>query len=261
MYKLNDLRSVIEDYAPLSLSYKMIERGDYDNSGVIVESTDSANKILFSLDLSLESVKKAQELKCDTIVTHHPAIYAPIKNLSVNGETKPLLEAIKSGMNVLSMHLNLDMASKGIDACLVEGLGGENVKILDVIDDGFGYGREAFVKECSLKEFADKVANNFNTDKIIAYGKGNVKKIASFCGGGASHALKEVVSGATDADTVVTSDMAHHVLKELVEKDKNVVIIPHYVSEEYGFNKFYLHVKDAIKGKAEVYYFVDKRFI
>ena len=78
MFKLNQLMEVIEEYAPLSLSRKMIEKGSYDNSGIIVKSGDNCQKILFSLDLSSESVKKAVELKCDTIVTHHPAIYTPV---------------------------------------------------------------------------------------------------------------------------------------------------------------------------------------
>ena len=52
------------------------------------------NKILFSLDLSNETLKKAVELGCDTIVTHHPAIYNPVKRLSINDDTAPIVNAI-----------------------------------------------------------------------------------------------------------------------------------------------------------------------
>ena len=71
------------------------------------------------------------------------------------------------------------------------------------------------------------------------YGDKIINKIASFCGGGDSHALYVVENAVTDADTIITSDVSHHVLKELIELGKNVMILPHYVSEQYGFYKFY----------------------
>lgn len=261
MFKLNELYAVLEEYAPLALSYKMIEDGGYDNSGILIKSNDKSDKILFTLDLSNKSVEKALELNIDTIVTHHPAIYTPIKNLSVDDCTAPIINAIKSNINVVSMHLNLDITRDGIDDCLVKGLNGNNVKVLSIIDGECGYGKQADVVETPLEEFKARVESNFGSDKILAYGNSKVKKIASFCGGGASEAIKAVEEGLTVADTIVTSDIAHHVLKELIEKGKNVVIIPHYVSEQYGFNKFYLRVKELLNGKAEVYYFLDKRFM
>ena len=110
-------------------------------------------------------------------------------------------------------------------------------------------------------EFVANAKEVFNSNKIIAYGDGVIKKVASFCGGGSDHALKAVCGGATDADTIVSSDIPHHVLKELVEKGKKVVIIPHYVSEQYGFEKFYAFAKNVLNEKAGVYYFLDKRFM
>ena len=58
MYEINKLVSVLEKYAPLSISHEVIKNGGYDNSGLIVKSTDTVKKILFTLDLSIESVKK-----------------------------------------------------------------------------------------------------------------------------------------------------------------------------------------------------------
>ena len=70
-----------------------------------------------------------------------------------------------------------------------------------------------------------------------------------------------VVKGLTDADTIISSDMPHHVLKELIENGKNVVIIPHYVSEQYGFNKFYQYVSQKLTDDIETFYFIDDRFM
>lgn len=260
MYKLSELTQLLEQIAPLSLSQKMIERGDYDNSGIIIQSTDYANKILFSLDLSLQTVDKAKSLGCDTIITHHPAIYAPIKQLSIYDQTKPLLLAIQYQMNVLSYHLNLDISSAGIDHSLALGLNANNIEIIDFIDQEHGYGRRANVKSQSLQQFVEYIKKTFNTDKVVYYGNKTVSKIASFCGSGGSTAMQCVSSG-VEVDTIITSDLPHHYLKELIEYDKNVVILPHYVSEQYGFNRFFELLTQKLDSKAQTFYFVDDRFM
>ena len=83
MYTLKELFENLDSFAPVDYSKKLIENGDYDNSGILIRSTDNANKILFALDLTINAVKKAKRLGCDTIVTHHPAIYMPIPSIDV----------------------------------------------------------------------------------------------------------------------------------------------------------------------------------
>ncbi len=250
---------MLEEFAPLSLSHKMIEKGAYDNSGIIVKDHDYVGKVLFSLDLTSQSVSEAIKKGCDTIVTHHPAIYLPIKSIGTDG-TEALLEAIKKGINVLSMHLNLDVAKNGVDQSLANAIGGKNIRILDCLLDGCGYGREYEVEKQDLIEFTNELKKEFSTDKIIYYGQGEVEKVASFCGAGASDAVSHVKNNTTDADTIITSDISHHLLSELIERGKKVIIIPHYVAEQKGFIKFYEYVLQNC-GKTEAYYFVDKRFM
>ncbi len=260
MCDLEQLLKLVCEYAPLEISHKAIEQGDYDNSGIIVKSKKEVKKVLFSLDLSIESVKKGIELGVDTIITHHPAIYNPIKTLDVEGQNAELLLAIKSNMNVISMHLNLDMAKLGIDHYLAIGLGADDYEILSYIDDGVGYGRE-FGLECDVKALLERAIAVFGSEKIVLYGEGKVKRVASFCGSGGSHAEEAIKSGKTSADLIVTSDLPHHLLKEIIERGKKVMIIPHYVSEQFGFKKFYEFVKGDIEPDITAYYFLDKRFM
>ena len=259
MYKLKEYLTLLENFAPLYLSDKMIEKGAYDNSGIIVESHDCVEKVLFSLDLSMAAVCEAKARGCDTIITHHPAIYAPIKMLSVNDQTRALTEAVKLGLNVISMHLNLDVAREGIDYNLALALGAKEQTILDVIEDGAGYGREFLVDKIQLDELVEQLKGKLNTDKVITYGNGSVKRVGTFCGAGGTDAVKAAQNGSL-ADVFITSDLAHHNLKELIELDKKVVIIPHYAAENYGFEKFYEYALNNCV-KAQAYYFTDKRFM
>ncbi len=260
MLKFEDFFDVLNGLAPLELSELSIKDGGYDNSGVIAKTSQEVNRVLFSLDLSDECVKKAIELNCDTIVTHHPAIYYPIKSLSVDGANSALITAIKNQISVISMHLNLDVASGGIDEWLSSVSGGKLVKVLDVVNEKNGYGRECEIN-LELFQLVEKIKSRLQTDKIIAYGSGKCQKIASFCGGGASHALKAIKEGSTDADVVMTSDLAHHEIKEIIESGRKLVIIPHYASEQFGFREFEKCVKELVDGKVETHYFLDKRFM
>lgn len=260
MYKIDEIMSILEQVAPLSLSQKMIENGSYDNSGLIIEMHKDVNKILFSLDLSIECIKKAVEQNCDTIITHHPAIYEPIKSLSLFSGQSEIAYAVKSGINVISMHLNLDIADEGIDSHLCQGLGGKKIKILDLIDGGNGYGRKAEIKRQNIEQFVANIENEFGSKKIVYYGNNYVEKIASFCGSGASQAVMHLEKELIEVDTIITSDIAHHHLKAMIENGKNVVIIPHYVSEQYGFNKFYELLNKKLC-KAQTFYFMDNRFM
>ncbi|MBR0188803.1 MAG: Nif3-like dinuclear metal center hexameric protein [Clostridia bacterium] len=261
MYSLNDFFGVLDKIAPIKYSYMQIEQGDYDNSGILLNMRDNIARVLFSLDLSVFAVKRAKLLKCDTIVTHHPAIYHPIKALDINGDTAAVALAAKNGLNVISMHLNLDVATGGIDDNLCLGLGGEKYKFLNGLDDFAHYGRE-FKVSGTLAEFKKRIANTFGTQKTLVYGnlKNAVGVCASFCGGGSEYALSYARQGGA-ADTLVTSDMPHHVLKELTERGKQVIILTHYASENYGFKKFYENVKKEVAGKAETFFFEDKRFL
>ena len=260
MYKLNDFMQVLEERAPLSLSRKMIERGAYDNSGLLVKSSDRVGSVLFSLDLSSNSVKRAIDGGFDTIVPHHPAIYNPIKDLGVTLDTAPLLSAIKAGLNMISMHLNLDVCKGGIDDSLFYGLGGKDACVLDEVEIGLGYGKAGKVEKMDFSTFIKCAKETFKSDKIVGYGKGEVNYIASFCGSGASDAVDRVFGGIL-ADTIITSDIPHHLLKELIENGKKVVILPHYVSEQYGFEKFYIDITETLKGSVRAEIYVDPRFM
>lgn len=260
MYNLEDFLALLEQVAPLSISHKVIEQGGYDNSGIIVKSTDKVEKVLFSLDCSVASVEKAIELGCDTLVTHHPAIYRPVKSLGLDTDTVSIVTAISKGINIISIHLNLDMADSGIDQSLAEGLGAEQVKVLDYVDGAHGYGRE-FIANTDTASLKNRIKEVFKTDKAVFYGDGYIKKIASFCGSGGENAIMAIEKGITDADTVVTSDIPHHFIKKLIECGKKVVLLPHYVSEQFGFERFYNLIKDGVKEKAQIYYYLDERFM
>lgn len=254
--KPDKIAEILNKKIPLAYSKTYCEKFDsYDNSGFLVNAGKETAKILFSLDLSLRTVKKAMETGAGMIVTHHPCIYRPIKSIDAD---EPIGLCMANGISVYSMHLNLDVSEDGIDENLAKMLGAEDFTVCEEIEKGVGYGKLFSIKETKLKDFVEKIKKDFHTDRVFVYGDENAKvgNIGSFCGGGYETALKY----ADKADTVVTSDVPHHALLKLVENNKNVVVLTHYACETYPFFKVYESLKDCFDG-TRCEFFIDERFI
>lgn len=252
-----DFYKKLLEFAPMEISDRFVGEGAYDNSGIIVETEKEVKTTVFCLDLTNESYKFAESCGADVIVTHHPAIYRPIKSLSASSA---LLKAANSGMGVISNHLNLDGAKEGIDYCLAKGLGGEIVGILDDFGNGEGYGRVSVLNK-TLGEIAEEYKREFGTDKVWIYGESSahITRAASFCGAGLGD--EEVESAyAAGVQLVVSADIPHHVVLHALEKGLNVLSCTHYGTENYGMRKFAAKCAEEFKN-LKIFFFEDKRLV
>ena len=254
---LQEIFKKLETIAPVALSdefcakYRM-----YDNSGIIIDCKEEITGALFSLDLSFKAIDEAKRRGFNLIVTHHPAIFGGISRISADDAIGICL---KSGISVISMHLNFDAAPYGIDYHLMCGLGGENAKILDDVQGG-GYGRVYSVKNIKFNELENIVRKNFGTERALFYGDKNriIKKIASFCGAGCDNKAIDFAKR-NGADVFVSSDMKHHEITALIDKGINVIHLTHYSAECYGFNKIYTEISSAFS--CPTAFFADKELL
>lgn len=232
----------------------------YDNSGIIINCGKEVSGALFSLDLSVAAVNRAVALGYNLIITHHPAIYGGISRFDLTNiaQSRALALCLKEGVSVISMHLNFDAAPQGIDYYLMKGLGGNDAEILAEVAGG-GYGRAYAVAPASLKDFMSHIRSEFSTERTVCHGKTDkpVKKVASFCGAGLDDAAVAFAKKET-VDAVVSSDLSHHRIAELVESGIVVIQLTHYCCEAYGFNKIYQNVKTNLQIPSS--YFSDERF-
>lgn len=106
----------------------------FDNVGLLVgDGEKQVKKVIISLDCTLDTVKKAVQNGCELIITHHPVIFSPLKNI-LAGSIQ--FELIKNGISVISMHTNLDVADGGVNDCLCNALGLKNIKTITA-NDGY----------------------------------------------------------------------------------------------------------------------------
>lgn len=114
-----DLIALLERSAPLSLA----QPGD--NCGLLIGvRTAPVKRIMAALEVTAAVVDEAADRGCDTIITHHPLLYAPVHSLV---EERPREQAIRrlvrGGINLLAWHTNLDAAPGGLAALCAEALG------------------------------------------------------------------------------------------------------------------------------------------
>ncbi len=245
--KINNLLKIFNEYAPTSLSDRyVLEFNAYDNVGVIVDTVDDITGVLFSLDLTSESIDLAIKNGCNLIFTHHPAIYSPIKRLTAD---MPVFKAVKNSIGVISFHLNLDVAKFGIDYYLAKGLGAQNAELLEVLEEGIGYGRIFELKGQTLGDLASGYKTEFKTDKIVVYGSlsDSISKVATLCGAGLDENALNNLQG---VDVIVSSDVPHHVILKALEMGKRLIVASHYSSEAYGFSKVFENLKEKLGVKA-----------
>ena len=235
--KMKDVYSAACKFAPIEFSEAFVKLEDgYDNSGIILETDRDIKRVLFALDLTLGCARYAAEGGFDLVITHHPAIYYPIKRLD-NAGNRALLTLAKNGIGVISMHLNLDIADSGIDCSLAEGLGAKEQRILTAVSGDNGYGRFFEIAPVSLSQFKENIKKTFGTDNVMIFGDRNriISKVASFCGAGCDVGEADLASG---ADAIVSADFKHHVILHALEKGMCVVQMTHYASENYGMKRF-----------------------
>lgn len=254
--ELTEIYKLVDKIAPFSISHEYCEKyGAYDNSGILLDCGKEVTCALFSLDFSIRAVEEAKRINAELLITHHPAIYTPLKELSADN---PVTECAKTGISVLSAHLNLDCAKGGIDDSLAEALGAKKALRMHELTKG-GYGSVFEVDKLAFDEFVNRAKEALQTERVISYGARPVQKIASFCGAGMDD---ESVAFALSkgVDTFVSSDPKHHLIAEAVEKGLNVILFTHYAAENYGFKKFYQKIKE--KGSlARAEFFADERLM
>ncbi len=255
--QLKTIYNLCDRIAPFRLSDEYCSLfGAYDNSGILVDCGEEITGVLFALDLTVSAVNKAKELGTNLIVTHHPAIYAPLKRLSEDDPTsRAVLEAIRANISVLSAHLNLDCAQGGIDEQLMWALGGKEGTVMHPLSHG-GYGR-AYDVNADMDTVVALAEEKFGSKRHTVYGnEKKITRIASFCGAGMDEGTLAFAK-AQGAQLIVTSDAKHHLILSALESGMNVLLLTHYAAETYGFEKYYEKLKEKLELPCEFY--VDER--
>lgn len=147
---------MMENWAPKKLAY------DWDNVGLQVGSkSDKTKGILVSLDVNEQVVDEAIQIGANLIISHHPLIFKPIKNIDFNSvKGKLLRKIIKSDITIYASHTNLDIAKGGVNDLLAEKLQLNNTEPLVVTDRGKLYKLVVFTPINHVTQVVNTLSNS-----------------------------------------------------------------------------------------------------
>ncbi len=104
----NEIIKYLEDWAPKGIAWEK------DNVGLQVgDPKIKIRNIILSLDLNEEVVDNAIKENCNLIITHHPLLFYPLKNLDFSKSKKAIMieKMIKNDITLYSAHTNLDFTN------------------------------------------------------------------------------------------------------------------------------------------------------
>jgi dinuclear metal center YbgI/SA1388 family protein len=117
----------LEEWAPKGIAW------DRDNVGLQVGNLEIKIKnIMLSLDLSDNVIENAIEEQCNLIITHHPILYHPLKNLDLSKDqiARMIEKLIKNNITLYSAHTNLDFTKHGVSYQLAERIKLKKIRFL-----------------------------------------------------------------------------------------------------------------------------------
>lgn len=223
---------------------------EWDNVGLLVGSGGKpVQRILLTLDCTLDVVEEARAFDAQLILAHHPIIFKPLKNLRAdNGAAQVPLRLLHYDIACYAAHTNLDQSHISSSKVLADLLGLAKVELLEGIYDasreegqerGYGvcgYLQESEKLEVVWKNFLDKLkesqvyAQDYELTGVRLAGDldRKIRKIAIVNGSGGRFVPKALFKG---ADFLITGDVDHHALLDALDGGLAIGDLGHFLSE------------------------------
>lgn len=234
MYRVSDVIEELEKLAPQSL------KEDWDNVGLMVGDLNQRIETVFvCLDITSENVHRAIECGADLIISHHPLIFHPLSSVTESDAEGRIIRAlIRNDISAFSMHTNFDKADGGMNDCLAQKLGLENIRRFmpdecrepgGKFSDGIG---RVGTLECPMpmEDFVDYVRETLGSRALKYMGNPTetVQTVAVCSGSGGSNIY---CAYNADADVYVTADLNHHHAQTARELGLNIIDAGHFETE------------------------------
>ena len=195
---VRDIYDLIDSFAPFASAEA------WDNSGLLIGSPEAEiRRILICLDVKKETVGLAADFSAELIVSHHPAIFHPLKQVR-SGDI--VWDLVRTGTNVISAHTNLDKAPGGVNDALCLALGYPFEKIYPPTANGF-LNVITLPSPVAERDLAGLVSSKLDT-RAEYYPRGATVRKVGVCAGSGDDFLKE--AAALGCDAYLTGEAHYH---------------------------------------------------
>jgi len=223
-----DVKNVLESLYPLDLAY------EWDNVGLQIGTLNKqVEKILLSLDLTIDVVDEAINDGVELIIVHHPLLFSPIKKINTDSYIGKMIEKlIKNDIAVYVAHTNFDISNHGMNNILASMLDLDELESLDEITENEGLGKIGIIKKTPMKQYIDEVKKVFGiTDaRFIGDLNKNVQRVAISGGSGSSNIMKAKLK---KADLYITGDLNYHNALDCKSLGLNALDVGHNIEKHF----------------------------
>ncbi len=176
---------------------------DFDNVGLLIgDGEKQVTKALITLDCTLGAIETATRNGCELIITHHPVIFSPLKDVLKGSIVHTVIE---NGLSVISMHTNLDVGTGGVNDNLCKALSPLSVETVTA-NDGYLL-KKCAVEPISAENLAEKLKIALGGTVKYTDSQKNIQNIL-VCSGSGGNFINEVKGFGCDA--LVTADVKHN---------------------------------------------------
>ena len=231
MTKAADIVAILNEHFP----EKLAVAGD-PVGWQLGDQQQEVKRVLTTLDVRPNVVAEAIAKNVDLIVSHHPLIFRPAKNLDLaNPQYRMYAELLKAGIGVYAIHTNSDKADNGSSQWEAEDLGLQEIQPFCSDKDGIAIGRQGVLeKALTARQFADYVAQHMGLHYVRLIAGNNekiVKSVGLVCGDGNKFWPQAVQAG---LDAYVTGDVYYHTGHDMIANDLVVVDPGHYTEKIFA---------------------------
>jgi dinuclear metal center YbgI/SA1388 family protein len=236
---------ILEEAAPSALA------AGWDNVGLLVGSPRSrVNAALLALDPTPALITEAQSLAADLLITHHPAVFQPLKQLRTDQPGGAFLAAaLRAGISVIACHTNFDAAAGGVSDALADAFGLVATAPLaaDKADPCCGIGRIGSLPEpLAAEDFLVRLRTALPLPWLLEAGPRPAAVIrAAVCGGSCADLAETAL--AAGADVFITAEIKHHVARWAEEAGLWMLDGGHFATENPAMSRLRQHLTERTR--------------
>jgi dinuclear metal center YbgI/SA1388 family protein len=216
------------------------EFDDITYNGVQVQGKEKVEKIVFTVDSSLEIFEKTALINADLIITHHGLIWGSINKIT-DSIYNHLRVLIKNDIGLYCSHLPLDKHN----------VVGNNIGISKLLgltyeDDFNEYGIIGNLKKSeAIKDIKQKLVDVLHTNVMsMEFGKMNVQRIAVCSGSSRPLVIDEAVLKGVDCIILGEGSSNSLFYYPAKEKKQNILFAGHYATEKVGIQALMKKVQE-----------------
>jgi len=197
-----------------------------------IEDNAEVEKVLITLDLTIDVINEALDHGVGLVITHHPFTYLGEEEEVKAFNEKKIAICKENNLGVYVMHTNYDVGYPGMNDILIEKLNLTKIRTSKKKNTDHMFFRHGET-ETTLYQLAAEIKKTFGYRYVRVIGHNKpVKKVALMAGNGADFAV-QIEAMKEEADVYISGDFRY--TRGLFAKENNlsVIEVPHSIEKVF----------------------------